>query len=108
MTFKTQLATDLAQMMNTSEFADSIVLTTVESVQISGAAVIDVVGESDGDWSGGNAMVATAILDKATFTTKPKSGETITAGSTTWYVDSLINECPVSWTVKMFSEHKPR
>ena len=107
MSFKAQLATDLAAIMSAGEISEAVTHTPKTGAAVTGNAVVVVVGESDSEWSGGNVIVATAVLSKATFA-KPKSNETIAAGSTTWYVDSLIGESPASWTIKMFSEQKPR
>ena len=108
MTFKEQLAIDMAHMMNTDEFAEAVTLTPITGAAVTGSAVVNVIGESDGEWPGGNVIVATAVLDKATFTTRPRSNESLATATASWYIDSVIGETPVSWTVKMFSEHKPR
>jgi hypothetical protein len=105
--FKAQLATDLANIMAAGEISEAVTHTPRTGAAVTGNAVVVVVGESDSEWNGGNVIVATAVLAKATFA-KPQSHETIATSSTTWYVDSIIGESPVSWTVKMFSEQKPR
>lgn len=107
MSFKTQLATDLANIMAAGEISESIKHTPRTGAAVTSNAVVVIVGESESEWSGGNVIVATAVLDKGTFA-KPQSHETILADSTTWYIDSIIGESPASWTVKMFSEQKPR
>lgn len=107
MSFKAQLATDLANIMAAGEISDAITYTPRTGAAVSGSAVIVVDGESDSEWNGGNVIVATAVLAKAIFA-KPQSHETILAGSTTWYIDSVIGESPVSWKVRMFSEQKPK
>lgn len=108
MSFKAQLATDLANILNAEEISEAITLTPIGGAAVSGSAVVSIIGESDGEWPGGNAIVATAVLDKATFAARPKSNESLATATAAWYIDSVIGETPVSWTVKMFSEHKPR
>jgi len=109
MGFKEQLIQDVdAVFINASEFAESAALRTNAGSVVNGNAVVNVLGESDGDWSGGNAMAAVIYLSRSQFSAKPNTNETLTCAGVSWIVASVTEETPELWAVRAFSEHKPR
>ena len=91
-----------------NDFAEPVTLTTKSGSTTSGNAIINIIGESESEWPGGNAMVALILISKAQFAAKPKSNEVFTSATMAWTVDAIVSETPASWTIKAFSEQKPK
>ena len=106
--FKTQIALDLDNILAADEVSDDVVLGSGDSA-ISGKAVLNISGQSEGDWGGGSAIAATATLPKSVFTTTPKIHDTLTVSNgRTYYVGQLVNESSAAWTVSLVSDLKAR
>lgn len=108
MNFKQQIALDLTNILNADEVSENVTLGTGLTA-ITGKAVLNMSGQSEGEWGGGSAMVASAVLPKSVFTEEPKIHEFLFVETgRTYRIDSIINESNTSWTVQLVADLKAR
>ena len=109
MTVSELMANKLNLVLEKEYVGELVTLTPKTGDPVTGQGSFELIGDSSSDWSGGDASVAIVCLQKSDFASRPLNHETITrADSTVWTIDSLIGEDPISWTVKVFREFRPR
>jgi hypothetical protein len=106
MTFKTQMVTDSAVFFNTGEYGESatyLVKTTSASVS---TVVVFSRNESLTSWdSGGQAEYAQAVIQKSAVT-KPVRYDTLTIGSDTWTVESIMESDATTHLVRLSRDQR--
>lgn len=109
MSFKTQLSTDIDKIfLNTAEFAEDITYVDSKNKSYSGKAVIDIKGDSNGDWGGGEVLTADIIMDK-TFAGSIKPHEhIIDSENRSWVVTIVKDIDSASITVSAHTDFKIR
>lgn len=108
-TFKEQLVADMADVfMNTDEFAVSAKLIHKNGNSELCKCSIEIIGEEEGEWSGGWVTVSTILMTKAGVIEKPEVHSVIKADSESWTVVRMIAEDGCSWTFKAYRGYKPK
>ncbi len=106
MSFKEQMAVDLAAIMNADEVSESVKYVS-GSTSTDIKAVLNVEGQQNLDWSDGNAMEASAVIPKQSLASAPKPHDALyDSNNRLWYVSSISSEDCVSWKVSLYSEVK--
>lgn len=107
--FKEQLVADMANVfMNTNEFAVSARLVHRNGATEICSCSIEIIGNEEGEWSGGWVTVANILMSKSELINKPEIHSVIKAENEIWTIDSILAEDNSSWQLKAFKGYKPK
>jgi hypothetical protein len=109
MSLKSQIQSDINNIfLNTDEFAEDVTYVDSENESHTGKAIVNIQGDSDTEWAGGEVLTAEIIMDK-TFGGSIKPHEKITdSENRIWTVTTIKDMDSAAITVSAHTDFKIR
>ena len=109
MSLKSQMQADIGNIfLNTDEFAEEVTYIDSANNSNTGKAVINIIGNSDTDWAGGEVLTAEITLDKAFAGSIKPHEHIVDSESRSWVVINIVNLDFAAVTVSAHMDFKIR
>ena len=109
MSLKSQMQEDISNIfLNTDEFAEDVTYVDSANESHTGKAIINIQGDSDSEWAGGEVLTAEIVMEKSFAGSIKPHGHIVDSEGRTWTVTQVKNLDFAAITVSAHCDFKIR